>query len=140
MHGSYPCFTWDSNKYPNLSKWKRTFPTFRFVLNGDKFYRFEPEAYLTIKNTYATNRDYCIGIRELAGRFILGGNFMSRHDIFFDLEKKSVSWIPSNCNPRSHKTKNTKNPPRKQPNSNPSDINSQNNTKKAKNDSLNTHK
>ena len=39
---------------------------------------------------------WCVGIAK-HGSFILGGNFMANHDVYFDLVNKGVSWVRSEC-------------------------------------------
>lgn len=90
------CYDYDESR-SSLAEWKLTFPVLEFMLGPGKPYAWSPMQYLIPNGPdFAHSKNYCIGMRPL-GRFILGGNFMSMHDIHFDKEKRTVSWVESDC-------------------------------------------
>jgi hypothetical protein len=90
------CYDWNPSQ-GTLAEWKSKFPVLEFMLGPEKPYAWSPMQYL-IPNGPDFDRsiNYCIGMRPL-GQFILGGNFMSMHDIHFDKEKHTISWVESDC-------------------------------------------
>lgn len=113
----FECFVWDKNKYSTLADWFGSFPKLKFLFGTNSPYFFEPNHYFapTDEENTPTGKKmngkndgtkFCMSI-DPKESFILGGNFMAGHDVFFNLEKETVSWIPSNCDPDSHNVGNT---------------------------------
>ena len=99
LNSTQMCFKFSRDHHSNIKDWKNSFPVLNFMFDKDHPYSFHPTEYM---HPYDPDdgklNNWCLGFRELPGRFILASNFMSHYDIFFNRQEKTLTYIRSQCN------------------------------------------
>lgn len=99
VNANQMCFKFNRNYHSNIKDWKNSFPVLTFMFDKDKPYNFHPTEYMhPFDPDDGKLNNWCLGFRELPGRFILASNFMSHYDIFFNRQEKTLTYIRSQCN------------------------------------------